>query len=107
MYPTIFGTALSGLSEEESKLGSAGLVMGIVGGALMPKLQGSIIDISGSGVADIHVMGISEVNLSFLLPLICFAYVSWYGYSVSRKKYAVPSFLKPKAQESLVSSSSY
>ncbi len=101
MYPTIFGTALSGLSEEESKIGSAGLVMGIVGGALMPKLQGSIIDISGSGVADIQFMGISEVNLSFLLPLICFAYVSWYGLSVSRKKYPIKTFLKPKTQESL------
>ncbi len=101
MYPTIFGTALSGLTEEESKIGSAGLVMGIVGGALMPKLQGSIFDISGSGVADIQIMGVSEVNFSFLLPLICFAYVSWYGLSVSRKKYSIQSFLKPKAQETL------
>ena len=101
MYPTIFGTALGGLTQEESKIGSAGLVMGIVGGALMPKLQGSIIDISGSGVADIQVMGISEVNLSFLLPLVCFAYVAWYGSYVASKKFSLKTFLKPKSQESL------
>lgn len=101
MYPTIFGTALSGLTEEKSKIGSAGLVMGIVGGALMPKLQGSIIDIAGSGVADISIMGMSEVNLSFILPLLCFAYVSWYGFMVSKQKYHLTTFLKNKAQESL------
>ena len=47
MFPTIYGIALGNLSEEESKIGSAGLVMAIVGGALMPKLQGMIIDIGG------------------------------------------------------------
>ena len=45
MFPTIYGIALGDLSEEESKIGSAGLVMAIVGGALMPKFQGMIIDI--------------------------------------------------------------
>ena len=40
------------LTEEQSKVGSAGLVMAIVGGALMPKLQGMIIDAGGNGVAD-------------------------------------------------------
>ncbi|PTN10033.1 L-fucose:H+ symporter permease [Mangrovibacterium marinum] len=79
MYPTIFATSLGGLSEEEAKIGSAGLVMGIVGGALMPKLQGMIIDIAGTGVADIRIMGLPEVNLSFILPLISFAYITWYA----------------------------
>lgn len=79
MFPTIYGIALDGLSEEESKLGAAGLVMAIVGGALMPKLQGMIIDLGGNGVSDIEVMGVSEVNFSFVLPLLCFAYIAWYG----------------------------
>lgn len=79
MFPTIYGIALNDLTEEQSKVGSAGLVMAIVGGALMPKLQGMIIDIGGNGVADTTIMGASEVNFSFILPLFCFLYIAWYG----------------------------
>ena len=79
MFPTIYGIALGDLSEEQSKVGSAGLVMAIVGGALMPKLQGMFIDIGGSGVNDIEIMGLSEVNISFLFPLLCFFFISYYG----------------------------
>ena len=82
MFPTIYGIALKGLNEEQSKVGSAGLVMAIVGGALMPKLQGEIIDIGGSGVADVNILSVPEVNISFLLPLLCFAYIAWYGRKV-------------------------
>jgi len=79
MFPTIYGIALGGLTEEQSKIGSAGLVMAIVGGAVMPKLQGIIIDAGGNGVADTQILGVSEVNFSFILPLVCFAYIAWYG----------------------------
>lgn len=79
MFPTIYGIALGKLNEDESKLGSAGLVMAIVGGALMPKLQGMIIDIGGYGVNDVKIIGISEINLSFLLPVLCFAFIAIYG----------------------------
>ena len=82
MFPTIYGIALSDLTEEQSKIGSAGLVMAIVGGALMPKLQGLIIDTGGNGVADIKIVGVSEVNFSFTLPLICFLFIAWYGLKV-------------------------
>ncbi|CAI8356282.1 MAG: L-fucose-proton symporter [Polaribacter sejongensis] len=85
MFPTIYGIALGDLSEEQSKVGSAGLVMAIVGGALMPKLQGIIIDAGGNGVADTTIMGVSEVNFSFILPLLCFAYIAWYGFTVFKK----------------------
>ena len=84
MFPTIYGISLDGLDEEESKIGAAGLVMAIVGGALMPKWQGMIIDMGGSGVADTSIAGVSEVNFSFVLPLICFVYIGWYGRKVSR-----------------------
>ena len=84
MFPTIYGIALSDLTEEQSKIGSAGLVMAIVGGALMPKLQGLIIDTGGNGVADIKILGVSEVNFSFTLPLICFLFIAWYGLKVFR-----------------------
>ncbi|MBO0590259.1 L-fucose:H+ symporter permease [Cellulophaga sp. E16_2] len=79
MFPTIYGIALGDLTEEQSKVGSAGLIMAIVGGALMPKLQGIIIDLGGNGVADTKILGVSEVNFSFILPLICFVYIAWYG----------------------------
>lgn len=79
MFPTIYGIALEGLNEEESKIGAAGLVMAIVGGAIMPKMQGMIIDIGGSGVNDSQIFGISEVNISFILPLICFFFIALYG----------------------------
>ena len=79
MFPTIYGIALDDLTEEQSKIGSAGLIMAIVGGALMPKLQGIIIDAGGNGVADTTILGVSEINFSFVLPLICFLYIAWYG----------------------------
>ncbi|MFL3660165.1 MAG: L-fucose:H+ symporter permease [Polaribacter sp.] len=82
MFPTIYGIALSGLNEEESKIGAAGLVMAIVGGALMPKMQGIIIDAGGTAVDDLEIFGVSEVNFSFILPLLCFIYISWYGLKV-------------------------
>ena len=85
MFPTIYGIALGDLSEEQSKVGSAGLVMAIVGGALMPKLQGIIIDAGGNGVADTSIIGVSEVNFSFILPLLCFAFIAWYGFIVFKK----------------------
>lgn len=79
MFPTIYGIALEGLNEEESKIGAAGLVMAIVGGALMPKLQGMIIDIGGNAVNDTTILGMSEVNFSFILPLFCFLFIAYYG----------------------------
>ena len=84
-FPTIYGIALNGLSEDESKVGSAGLIMAIVGGALMPKIQGSIIDIGGNGVADKTILGVPEINFSFVLPLVCFFFIAWYGSYVKNK----------------------
>ena len=79
MWPTIYGETLRDLNSEYTKVGAAGLVMAIGGGALMPKLQGDLIDIGGSGVSDILWLGIPEVNWSFILPLICFIYIWYYA----------------------------
>ncbi|MBQ4828497.1 L-fucose:H+ symporter permease [Alteromonas sp. MMG017] len=78
MFPTIYGIALKGMGEDAS-LASAGLVMAIVGGALMPPMQGSMID--GASLID----GIPSVQTSFVLPLICFAVICLYGYRAHYK----------------------
>jgi len=80
MFPTIYGIALRDMGDE-AKIGSAGLVMAIVGGALLPLLQARIIDIGGSGFADIQLFGyVPEINLSFVLPLFCLFVVAVYSY---------------------------
>ncbi|NQW28121.1 MAG: L-fucose:H+ symporter permease [Flammeovirgaceae bacterium] len=80
MFPTIYSLALDGLTEEESKVGAAGLVMAIVGGALMPTFQGMILDIGGTRGDDIIIMGVTEVNFSFVLPAACFVWIGCYGF---------------------------
>lgn len=72
MFPTIYGTALEKVSLQDASLGAAFLVMAIVGGALMPPLQGMIIDCG-------TILGHPAVNVSYALPLICFVIVSIYG----------------------------
>ena len=83
MFPTIYGIALNGL-EDDAKTASAFLVMAIVGGAFMPILQGLILDLGGSGYADTLILGVPEVNFSFILPLLCFIIVAIYGYRTHR-----------------------
>ena len=72
MFPTIYGTALEKVSLEDASLGAAFLVMAIVGGALMPPLQGMIIDCG-------TIAGHPAVNVSYILPLLCFVVVTIYG----------------------------
>ncbi|WP_242202325.1 L-fucose:H+ symporter permease [Aestuariivivens insulae] len=81
MFPTIYGIALKNMGEE-AKIASAGLVMAIVGGALMPIVQAAVLDWGGDGLADLNLLGyIPEVNFSFILPALCLAFVGYYGYS--------------------------
>ena len=77
MFPTIYGIALENVERDDTNLGAAFLVMAIVGGALMPPLQGAVIDCG-------EIFGMPAVNVSFGLPLICFIVVSVYGYRCSR-----------------------
>ena len=70
MFPTIYGLALGGV-KEDTEVGSAGLIMAILGGSLLPALQAMLID------SNVKVM--PAVNLSFVVPLICFIVVLWYG----------------------------
>jgi len=73
MFPTIYGIALENVSAEDSTLGAAFLVMAIVGGSILPPLQGFIIDL---GTVCSH----PAVNVSFCLPLLCFVMVAIYGF---------------------------
>ena len=76
MFPTIYGIALENVEPVDANLGAAFLVMAIVGGACMPVLQGSIIDMGGSA----HVLfGLPSVNVSYALPLLCFVIIGIYG----------------------------
>lgn len=72
MFPTIYGVALKGMGDD-AKFGAAGLITAILGGSVLPPLQASIIDL------DTIAGGFPAVNASFILPLICFAVVAWYG----------------------------
>ncbi|WP_419212003.1 L-fucose:H+ symporter permease [Maribacter sp. X9] len=81
MFPTIYGIALEGQGED-AKFGAAFLVMAIVGGALMPTLQGILLDLGGDGYTDLIILGVPEVNFSFILPLTCFIVVAIYGHYV-------------------------
>ena len=76
MFPTIYGIALTDTGDD-AKIGAAGLIMAILGGSVLPPLQARIID--GNGV-----MGIASVNLSFILPLLCFVIIVIYGCFITK-----------------------
>ena len=65
MFPTIYGVALKGLGPA-TKFGAAGLVMAIVGGAIMPVIQGKLVDETSAAI-------------SFFVPAVCFAVVGLYA----------------------------
>lgn len=77
MFPTIYGIALTGLGDD-AKFGAAGLIMSILGGSVLPPLQASIID-RGT------VIGMPAVNVSFVLPFICFVVIAIYGLRTWRR----------------------
>jgi len=78
MFPTIYGLALKGLGDD-AKFGAAGLIMAILGGSVLPPLQASIID-KGT------LWGYPAVNISFLLPLVCFVVTCVYGHLTARER---------------------
>jgi FHS family L-fucose permease-like MFS transporter len=70
MFPTIFGLGCQGLGED-TKLGASGLIMAILGGALITPLQGAMIDRF-------------NVDLSYLLPLVCFVVIGGFAMASSK-----------------------
>jgi FHS family L-fucose permease-like MFS transporter len=74
MFPTIYGIALEGVSPADTKLGASGLIMAILGGALLTPMQALISDTSGS------------ISVSFTIPLICFIIIVFYAnYAIKSK----------------------
>jgi FHS family L-fucose permease-like MFS transporter len=83
MFPTIYGIALDGLTPNDAKLGSAGLIFAIVGGALMPRMQGGIIDGDGMTIGNTVL---ESVRVSFFLPVACFIVIAAYGFVTNRMR---------------------
>jgi FHS family L-fucose permease-like MFS transporter len=65
MFPTIYGVALQGMGRD-TKFGAAGLVMAILGGALLPMVHGKVMDVAGAAQA-------------YIVPAICLAGVALYA----------------------------
>lgn len=78
MFPTIYGIALNDVGND-AKLGAAGLIMAILGGSLLPPLQAIIID--GKGL-----LGVSSINISFIIPLLSFVVIMIYALNISRNR---------------------
>ena len=94
MFPTIYGIGLGGLDPRAHKLGAAGLIMAIVGGALLTPWMASIIDDPGFWAklvpmfdatvdANLHASSMS-LRASFVVPAICFAVVGLYAILFSK-----------------------
>ena len=89
MFPTIYGIGLGGIDPRAHKLGAAGLIMAIVGGALLTPWMAAIIDQPGFWAnlvpmfdatvdANLHASSMS-LRASFVVPAICFAVVMVYA----------------------------
>ncbi|MGK9477769.1 L-fucose:H+ symporter permease [Melioribacter sp. OK-6-Me] len=79
MFPTIFGLAVEGL-KNDTQIASSGLIMAILGGAVLTALQGLMSDLT------------SNINFSYIIPFICFLIILYYGLYVvkQKKKISIP-----------------
>jgi FHS family L-fucose permease-like MFS transporter len=77
MFPTIFTLAIDGLGKHTGQ-GSGILCMAIVGGAVIPVIQGALADNIG-------------IHHAFVLPVLCYLFIAYYGF-----KGHIPSYLKTK-----------
>ncbi|TVR71691.1 MAG: L-fucose:H+ symporter permease [Marinilabiliales bacterium] len=67
MFPTIYGISVKGLGDD-TKIGASGLIMAILGGAVLTAIQGQVSDLTGS------------IRLAYLVPGFCFLLIAVYGY---------------------------
>jgi FHS family L-fucose permease-like MFS transporter len=71
MFPTIFGLSVRGLGED-TKIGGSGLIMAILGGAVLTALQGQVSD------------ALHSIHLSYFVPFVCFVVIAAYSLMTSR-----------------------
>lgn len=83
MFPTIFALSIRGLGRYTSQ-GASYLVMAIVGGAIIPIFQGYIADLFLPEGAISHEFKNEGIKISYLLPIICYAYVAYFGFVGSK-----------------------
>lgn len=79
MFPTIYGIALHDMGND-AKIGAAGLIMAILGGSVMPPMQGALIDL---GTFSFAGFSMPAVRASFVLPFVCFVVIAFYGWRTS------------------------
>ena len=105
MFPTIYGIALGGIDSRAHKIGAAGLIMAIVGGALLTPWMAQIIGDANSAWTRLVPMfdatwdtnlKLSQMSLraSFVVPAICFAVVGAYAVAFRRRDAAKDGDLK-------------
>ena len=77
MWPSIFDLAIAGLGKNTGKASSF-LVMMILGGGIIPLIQGWICDFDKTSPDGI--MGITWTHFSYVIPILCFVYLAFYGF---------------------------
>jgi len=77
MWPSIFDLAIAGLGKNTGKASSF-LVMMILGGGIIPLIQGYICDFDLTSKGGI--MGITWTHFSYVIPILCFSYLAFYGF---------------------------
>jgi len=77
MWPSIFSLSITGLGKYTAQ-GSAFLIMMILGGAIIPPIQGFVADSS-------TIRGISGIHFSYIVPMLGFAYLAWFAWKVSKE----------------------
>ena len=84
MFPTIFGLAVKGLGED-TKIAGSGLIMTIVGGAVITQLQG-LVSTSVDKVAQTSSISLpTGINMAYLVPAVCFVIITLYAVKVANK----------------------
>jgi FHS family L-fucose permease-like MFS transporter len=81
MWPCIFSLSIAGLGKYTNQ-GSSLLIMMILGGAVIPPLQGLICD--NDKFLGTQIFGMSWTHFSYIIPVLCFAYLAFYGWKVKQ-----------------------
>jgi len=72
MFPTIFGLSVRGLGED-TKIGGSGLIMAILGGAVLTAIQGKVSD------------AFNSIHLAYFVPFVCFIIIAAYAFLAWKK----------------------